>query len=106
MQAGADLESASEKHPVSPGYLIPARELLGDMLLEMQQPALALQAYEASRNSEPNRYRGLAGSAQAAELAGDRVKARGYYAQLLTLAAKSDGGRPELQRAKAFLARN
>jgi len=106
MREGADMESASEKHPVSPGYLIPARELLGDMLMEMRQPALALQEYETSRKSEPNRFRGMAGSARAAELAGERVRAEGYYAVLLKLAAKSDGERPELQRAKAFLAKN
>jgi tetratricopeptide (TPR) repeat protein len=106
MRASAELESASEKHPVSPGYLLPARELLGDMLVEMNQPALALQAYESCRNTEPNRYRGLAGLARAAALSGDRAKAMGYYEELLKLAEKSDSGRPELRQAKAFLARN
>jgi hypothetical protein len=106
MREGADLESASDKHPVSPGYVAPARELLGDMLMEMKQPAQALQAYEDSSKREPNRLRTLAGAARAAELSGDMAKAKGYYADLVKLTAKSKGERPELARAKEFLARN
>jgi hypothetical protein len=106
MREGADLESASDKHPVSPGYVVPARELLGDMLMEMQQPAQALQAYEDSSKREPNRLRTLAGAARAAELSGDMAKAKGYYAELVKLTAKSNGERPELARAKEFLAKN
>jgi hypothetical protein len=106
MREGADLESASDKHPVSPGYVAPAREMLGDMLMEMQQPAEALQAYEASSKREPNRFRTLAGAARAAEQAGDPVKAKSYYAELTRLAAKSDGGRPEFKHAKDYLAQN
>jgi len=106
MREGADLESASDKHPVSPGYVAPALELLGDMLMEMNQPAQALPAYEDSSKREPNRFRTLAGAARAAEQSGDRVKAKAYYAELTKLAAKSDGGRPELKRAKNYLAQN
>jgi len=106
MREGADLESASDKHPVSPGYVAPALELLGDMLMEMKQPAQALRAYEDSSKREPNRFRTLAGAARAAEQSGDRVKAKAYYAELTKLAAKSDGGRPELKRAKNYLAQN
>jgi hypothetical protein len=106
MREGADLESASDKHPVSPGYVAPALELLGDMLMEMKQPAQALRAYEDSSKREPNRFRTLAGAARAAEQSGDRVKAKAYYAELIRLAAKSDGGRPELKRAKNYLAKN
>jgi len=105
MREGADLESASDKHPVSPGYVAPALELLGDMLMEMKQPAQALQAYEGSSKREPNRFRTLAGAARAAEQSGDAAKAKAYYAELTKLAAKSDGARPELARAKGFLAR-
>ncbi len=106
MREGADLESASDKHPVSPGYVLPARELLGDMLMEMKQPAQALQAYEGSSKREPNRFRTVAGAARAAEQSGDLVKAKSYYAELTRLAAKSDGGRPEFKRAKEYLAQN
>lgn len=106
MREGADMEDASDKHPVTPGHVAPARELLGDMLLELDQPALALKEFEASHKIEPGRFRGLLGAARAAEQSGDMAKAKGYYADLIRLAAKSDGQRPELARAKAFLARN
>ena len=70
------MEDASEKHPVTPGHVLPARELLGEMLLELKQPALALKEFEASHKVEPNRFRGLYGAARAAELSGDHKKAR------------------------------
>src|SRR6266705_1705965 len=106
MREGADMEDASEKHPVTPGHVVPARELLGDMLLELNQPALALKEFEASHKIEPGRFRGLLGAARAAEGSGNMAKAKGYYSDLVTLTAKSDGVRPELARAKEFLARN
>ncbi|MGH9601485.1 MAG: hypothetical protein ACRD24_03760 [Terriglobales bacterium] len=106
MREGADMEDASDKHPVTPGQIIPARELLGELLLELGQPVAALKEFEASRKVEPNRFRGLLGAARAAELAGDKAKAKDYYTDLLQLAAKSDGQRPELMRAKEFLAKN
>lgn len=105
MRAAADLEDATEKHPVTPGPLVPARELLGEMLLECNNPGQALQAFEASHRVEPNRFKGLYGAAQAAALAGAQDKARTWYAHLLTLAARADSQRPELTEAKAFLAR-
>ena len=105
MREGADMEDASEKHPVTPGQVAPARELLGDMLLELKQPEMALKEFEASQKKEPGRYRGLLGAARAAELSGDKAKAKGYYADLLKLTAKSDGERPELAQAKKFLAK-
>ncbi|HEX9127145.1 MAG TPA: hypothetical protein VF948_12135 [Methylomirabilota bacterium] len=101
--SAADREDASEKHPVTPGPLVPARELLGEMLLESNQPAQALKEFEASMRVEPNRFRGLFGAARAAELAGDRTKARAYYSQLATLGEKADSERPEIRQAKAFL---
>jgi tetratricopeptide (TPR) repeat protein len=105
MREGADMEDASDKHPVTPAHVVPARELLGEMLLEIRQPAMALREFEASHQVEPNRFRGLLGAARAAELAGDVAKAEQYYSALLKLAAKSDGARPELVKAKQFLAR-
>jgi cytochrome c-type biogenesis protein CcmH/NrfG len=90
---------------VTPGPILPARELLGEMLLELGQSTPALKEFEASHKVEPNRFHGLAGAARAAELAGDAAKARTYYTQLVTLAAKADSERPEVQRAKAFLAK-
>jgi hypothetical protein len=102
MRAAADLEDRTEKHPVTPGPIIPARELLGDMLLEAGQAREALAAYEHSMQVEPNRFRGLAGAARAAERAGEKEKAHQYYKRLLDLAAKGDGERPVLQQARAF----
>ena len=104
MRAAADLEDATEKHPVTPGSLVPARELLGEMLLEGNDPGHALQAFEASHQVEPNRFKGLYGAARAAEVAGEREKARLWYTRLVTLAAKADSERPELAAARAFLA--
>jgi tetratricopeptide (TPR) repeat protein len=104
MRAAADLEDKNEKSIVTPGRVIPARELLGDMLLELKQPAAALTEYEASQLREPNRFRGYYGAARAAEAAGDRQKAANYYGKLLAIAKTSDGARPELARAKSYVA--
>jgi hypothetical protein len=104
MRAAADLEDSMEKHIVTPGAVVPARELLGDMLLELKQPAGALAAFETSAKREPNRLHGLYGAALASAQAGDKVKARAYYAKLAALADRGDSKREELQQAKAFLA--
>jgi hypothetical protein len=105
MRSAADLEASSEKHPVTPGPIIPARELLGDMLTEMDQPAQALREFESSLHNSPNRFNGLYGAARAAQLAGDRNKARAYYAKIVTLSAHADSARTELQKAREFLAK-
>ena len=104
MRASADAEDATEKHPVTPGAIKPARELLGEMLVELGQPADALKEFETSHLVEPNRFQGLYGAARAAELAGDRDKARTYYGRLVALGQGADGDRPELKRAKGFIA--
>jgi tetratricopeptide (TPR) repeat protein len=103
MRQAADMEDKNDKHIVTPGRILPARELLGDMLLEMKRPADALKEYEASQLREPNRFRGLYGAARAAEQAGDAAKAKRYYAQLVKVAGKGDP-RPELDAAKKYLA--
>ena len=105
LRSAADLESKTEKSPVTPGAVVPARELLADLLLETGQPAAALGEYEATLASEPNRLRSVFGAAQAAEQSGDLAKARGYYQTVATLTTKADTKRPELQAAEAFLAR-
>jgi tetratricopeptide (TPR) repeat protein len=103
MRQAADSEDKSEKNIVTPGRLLPARELLGDMLLELKQPAEALKAYEASQVREPNRFRGLHGAAQAAAQSGQRDKARLYFTKLIELAGSGDG-RPETETARRYLA--
>ncbi|HSS71051.1 MAG TPA: hypothetical protein VLQ46_10420 [Casimicrobiaceae bacterium] len=104
MRAAADLEDRNEKHIVTPGRIVPARELLGEMLLELKQPQAALKEFEASQQREPNRFRNYLGSARAAEMAGDRAKAAAYYQKLLALAKDADTARPELVIAKKFAA--
>jgi hypothetical protein len=104
MRRAVTLEEAAEKHPVTPGPLVPARELLGELLLEVKQPAPALQAFEASQRSAPNRFKGLYGVARAAELAGEKEKARAFYTALVALAELADSERPEVDEARTFLA--
>jgi tetratricopeptide (TPR) repeat protein len=105
MRSAADLEDASEKHVAMENRLWPMRELLGEMLLEMNQPAQALKEFEASFKSAPNRFRGYYGAAKAAEQFGDRTKARSYYEKLVELCRLADAERVELAEAKAFLAK-
>jgi tetratricopeptide (TPR) repeat protein len=105
MRQAADMEDKSEKNIVTPGRLLPARELLGDMLMELKRPAEALKEYEASQLREPNRCRGLYGAGQAAEQSGNRDKARHYFSKLIELAGSGDF-RPEMEKARRYLASN
>jgi tetratricopeptide (TPR) repeat protein len=104
MRAVADLDDATDKHPVTPGAILPAREQLGELLLELKQPAAALQEFETSLRSAPERFNGVYGAARAASLAADEKKARTYYQKLLALTQQADTPRPEINEAKAFLA--
>jgi len=103
MRQAADLEDKSEKHIVTPARLLPARELLGDLLMELKRPAEALKEYEASQKREPNRLRGLYGAGLAASQAGERAKAKGYFGRLVAMAGKGEP-RPEVAAARAWLA--
>jgi tetratricopeptide (TPR) repeat protein len=104
MRHAAALEEATEKPPMTPGPLVSAREHLGELLLEIQQPAPALQVFEEAQRSEPNRFKSLYGAARAAELAGEPEKARAFYNKLVALAELADSERPELDAARMFLA--
>jgi tetratricopeptide (TPR) repeat protein len=111
MRGAAELDDATEKHPVTPGAILPAREQLGELLLELKQPLAALQEFETSLRSAPNRFNGLYGAARAArivadlsKLAADQKKARTYYKKFLGLCREADSVRPEIEEAKAFLA--
>jgi hypothetical protein len=105
MRAAAAAEEASDKHPVTPGNVAPSRELLGEMLLELDRPAEAYAEFKRSLKRDPNRFRSIAGAARAAEGAGNRNDARDYYSRLQVLAADHDNERPELVRARAFVGR-
>ena len=106
MRSAADLEDSTEKHPVTPAAVLPARELLGDLLIELKEPALAVREYEASLQREPNRFNGLYGAARAAELSRDLPKAKAFYAQVVELGGQADTARPELVAAREFLAKH
>jgi tetratricopeptide (TPR) repeat protein len=100
----ADLEETVEKHPVTPGPLLPARELEADLLAALGRHAEALRAYQATMEREPRRARALHGAAVAAAKAGKRADARRYYAELLDLMKEADSARPEPAAARKFLA--
>jgi len=106
MREAAEREDATDKSAITPGPIAPAREMLGEMLLELNQPAEALKDFEKTLSVEPRRFRTVAGAAKAAEAAGDRAKAKKYYAQLAEIAALGDKpGRAELIAARRMAGR-
>jgi len=106
MSAAADAEDKTEKSPVTPGPLAPARELYGFMLLDRGMAKEAMAAFEATMAKEPNRFNGYVGAARAAQALGDTAKAKAAYEKLVALAAGSDSERPTLAAARAFVASN
>ena len=103
MRAAARLEDTTEKHPVTPGQIVPARELLAQMLLELGRPEEALAEFEAVLRAEPNRFGPLFGAAHAAALAGRADTARARFAQLVEVAPASR--RQEVRAAREYLAK-
>ncbi len=106
MKQAADIEDSVDKHPVTPGAVLPARDLLGDMLLEMGQPEKALVAYQKSLQISPNRFYALYGAGYAAELSGNGELATKYYQELINLAANADSPRPRVDKAKKYLSKS
>jgi hypothetical protein len=104
MSDAADAEDKTEKHPVTPGQLAPARELYGAMLFQVGKPVEALAAFEATMHKEPNRLEATIGAANAAAAAGNSAKARQYYTAATTQASDASVDRPEVTKARAFLA--
>jgi len=100
----ADAEDTLGKHPVSPGALVPVREQLGGLLLELGQAKEAQREFEAELKIYPGRFRGLLGAAQSAEKAGDKEGARRYYAKLAAQTGKAGDSRSELARVREYLA--
>jgi tetratricopeptide (TPR) repeat protein len=105
MSAAVDLEDKTEKSPVTPGPLAPARELYGQMLLERGMAKEALAAFEATKAKEPNRFHGYAGAAMAAEKLGDKANAKANYEKLIALAG-TESTRPEITAARRSAASN
>jgi hypothetical protein len=106
MTEAALMEEATAKHPVTPGELLPARELLADMLLESGNPSAALREYETDIQKHPNRFNGLYGAGVAAERSGNLKKAKQYFGQLIDLTNESSNKRPEMYAVRSFLSRN
>jgi len=100
MKSAAELEDGTEKSAVTPGPLAPARELLGEMLLELNEPAQALEQFEATLSKEPGRFRALYGAARAAQLSGNREASQRYFRELLKVCVHADkAGRSEVTEA-------
>ena len=104
MITAAELEDATTKNPVSPGSLLPARELLGDLYMQLNKPAEALAAYEKSLENNPNRYNTYYGAALAAEQMKDMKKAKVYYEKLIALKGENPSKRESLEHAKKVIA--
>jgi Tfp pilus assembly protein PilF len=103
VRAAADLDRTMDKHPATPSSVLPARELLADLLLELDQPAAALVEYRAMLSTDPNRFRSLLGEARAAKQTGDSAGAQNAYRKLVTLSKPVGSERPELAEAKSYL---
>lgn len=103
MRSSAALEESTEKHPVTPGAIQPATELLGDLLSELDRHTDALGAYTASLKAWPRRFNSLLGAARSAAAAGDRAQATSYYSSLLRLASEASSDRPAVGEAEAYL---
>ena len=103
LRMAADHEDAVDKHPVTPGALLPVREMLADLLLEKGAAVEALKEYEAVLKTAPRRLNATAGAAKAADRAGDRTKARAYATQLREIANNAETSRPELEWARVYL---
>jgi hypothetical protein len=105
MRSAAELEDATEKHPVTPGPVVPAREMLGDLLAVLGEPGQALKEFETSLVAAPGRFGSLLGAARAAKSSGNMETARSYYAKLVATCNQADSNRQELQEARSFLQR-
>jgi tetratricopeptide (TPR) repeat protein len=106
MKSAADREDATQKLPVTPGAILPERELYADLLLVLGQSSKAVSEYETALKNSPNRFNELYGAAKAAIAAGNPSKATLYYKRLIASCGQTVSGRPELTEAKAFLRGN
>jgi hypothetical protein len=103
MEEAARLEGSVDKNPVTPGSVLPARELLGEMLLLSGKPEKAIMAFETSLETAPNRFNSLYGVGSAAERMGNMEIAESYYKALMQISARADGNRPEIEQTRLFL---
>jgi hypothetical protein len=107
MKTATELEDGTEKNAVTPGSLAPARELLGEMFLEVNEPAQALDQFAVTLQKEPGRFQALYGAARSAQLSGKRQESQRFFRELLQVCQHADTpGRPELLEAKKALSPN
>jgi tetratricopeptide (TPR) repeat protein len=106
MQEAARLESSTFKHPITPGEILPANELLGDMLLDFGDAKAALAAYRVSMDRSPSRFNSLFGAAMAADHAGDSEAAAEYFATIVAMTEGSEVDWPRLTMAREYVAAN
>jgi len=98
MTAASDLEETMDKHAVTPGAILPAREMVGQLLLEQKHPKEALVAFESVLKVAPKRFNALYGAATAADAAGKPLQAQQYFQELIEVSVGNE--RPELTRAR------
>jgi tetratricopeptide (TPR) repeat protein len=107
MKSAAELEDGTDKSAVTPGPLAPARELLGEMLLQMNEPAEALLQFQATLKKEPGRFRTLYGAARAAQLGGSHEASQMYFRELLKVCERADKpGRAEIAEANRAISQD
>ncbi len=104
MREAGDVEASVQKHPVTPGALYPPYEALGDLLLALERPADALEAFTVSLEIWPERYHSLLGAARAARQTGDAEQSRDHYEQLLEVVGDADTARDGVVEARGFVA--
>ncbi len=103
LRAAADREDATEKHVVTPGPILPAREVLAGVLLKAGKSGDALREFEVVLVKEPNRYRAVAGALQAAAMAGDKKKIAVFATRVIEQTAAAESARPEIAQARRVL---
>jgi tetratricopeptide (TPR) repeat protein len=104
LRQAVDLEASTDKESVTPGEVLPAGELLGELLNEQNLPRDALAAFETQLAVSPNRFNGLYGAARSAQMAGEPAAATRHYRKLLAVTINADPDNPRVEEAKAFLA--
>jgi tetratricopeptide (TPR) repeat protein len=102
MTASAEIELNTDKQSLTPGEVLPAQELLGDLLIELDEPSKALEAYNLNLSIRPNRFNSIYGAAIASKLSGKQEKATMYFKQLLKLVENSNSDRTEIKEASDF----
>ena len=104
MREAADLENNTFKHPITPGEILPANELLGDMLLDAGNPEEALIAYRHSMDRSPSRFNSMYGAAMAADALGDSETAAAYFNDIVAMTEGAEVDWPRLNTAREYVA--